>query len=62
MLSHAVAGFEVDYGRIGDDELFRWRVGGGWAFKWMQLRAGYDDYRLGSEDRAGCFAGVVVRY
>ena len=62
LLSHAVAGFEVDYGKIGGDDLFRWRVGGGWAFKWCHLRVGYDDYRLGGEDREGAFAGVVVRY
>ena len=62
LLSHAVAGFEVDYGRIGDDDLFRWRVGGGWAFPGVQVRVGYDEYNLGSEDRAGCFAGVVLRY
>ena len=62
LLSHAVAGFEVDWGLVGGDELFRWRVGGGWAFPGVQVRVGYDDYKLGSEDRAGAFAGVVLRY
>ena len=60
--SHAIAGFEVDYGVIDGDDLFRWRAGGGWAFKWAQVTAGYDKYELGDEDRAGCYAGVLFRY
>ena len=62
LLSNAVAGFEVDYGKIGDDDLFRWRVGGGWAFPGVEVRCGYDDFRIGREDREGVYAGVVVRY
>ena len=62
LLSHAIAGFEFDYGKIGGDDLLRWRAEGGWSFSRAEIRAGYDDYKLGGEDRSGWFAGLMLRY
>lgn len=62
LLGPATAGFEVDYGEIEGDELFRWRVEGGWVLGSMELRTGYDKLNLGDEKRGGWFASLMLRY
>ena len=56
------AGFEFDYGKLGGDDLLRWRLEGGYRLPFAEVRAGWDDYKVGTEDRAGVSAGVLFRY
>ena len=62
LLGPATAGFEVDYGQIDGEELFRWRAEGGWTVGPAELRGGYDEYNLGGEVRDGWFASLLLRY
>ncbi|QDT16419.1 hypothetical protein [Alienimonas californiensis] len=62
LLGPATAGFEIDYGAIEGDELFRWRVEGGWVLGSAELRTGYDKLNLGDENRGGWFASLMMRY
>ena len=62
LLGQATAGFEIDYGLIGGDELFRWRAEGGWVWGPAEIRTGYDRLTLGEERRGGWFASLLLRY
>ncbi|MFH5804631.1 hypothetical protein [Alienimonas sp. DA493] len=62
LLGPATAGFEFDYGAIEGDELFRWRLEGGWVLGFAELRTGYDKLNLGDENRGGWFASLLMRY
>lgn len=62
LLGPATAGFEIDLGQIGDDDLFRWRAEFGWVFGGAEVRTGYDKLSLGDEDRGGWFASFLLRY
>ncbi len=62
LLGAATAGFEIDYGEIDGDELFRWRTEAGWVWGGAELRAGYDRLTLGDEGRGGWFASLLLRY
>ena len=62
LLGPATAGFEIDYGMIEDDDLFRWRAEGGWVWGLAEIRAGYDRVTLGDEARGGWFTSLLLRY
>ncbi|NNJ25217.1 hypothetical protein [Alienimonas chondri] len=62
LLGPATAGFEIDWGAIGDDALFRWRAEFGWVWGLAEIRTGYDKVSLGDEKRAGWFASLLMRY
>ena len=62
LLGPATAGFEIDYGALDGDELFRWRAEGGWVWGLAEVRGGYDRLTIGDERRGGWFASLLVRY
>lgn len=62
LLWRAMAVGEIDWGRLDDDDLFRYRLALGLTYDSFELYSGYESYKLGSERLDGWVNGIAWWY
>lgn len=53
---------EIDYGKIGGDELFRYRLGLGLTFNRIDVFTGYESQEIDNEELDGWMSGIAIWY
>jgi len=62
LLWRAMATGEIDWGKLDDDDLFRYRLALGITVKSFEIYSGYESYKLGGEKMDGWVNGVAWWY
>lgn len=62
LLWRAMFTSEIDYGEIGGDELFRYRLGLGLTFNAIDIFTGYESQEIDDEELDGWMSGVAIWY
>ncbi len=62
LLWRAMVTGEIDWGAIGSDSLFRYRLAFGLTFEFCELYTGYESYKLGNERLDGWVNGIAFWY
>ena len=61
-VGHAAFAQELDWGKLDDDDLFRYRLALGITVKSFEIYSGYESYKLGGEKMDGWVNGVAWWY
>lgn len=62
LLWRAMFTSEIDYGKIGGDELFRYRLGLGLTFNAIDIFTGYESQEIDNEELDGWMSGIALWY